>query len=238
MQFSVLAQNRLKVIIPTAAQETDYIWRTIRDITFFEQHKYQLSLPKGSLIEALKKKARAQQLSDEDYVALKKFVTDKVYQKADYQKGYQLIKQNEALLNRLIKQLSKNAPKRWKFKMFDTYQVTLTLYGSGGSYDPDQGSIIIFATRDGKFKQYKNPANTIIHEIIHIGIEHSIIRKHKVSHGLKERIVDTFVLLNFKKYLPEYYVQNMGDKRLDTYLRHKKDLDNLEYIVKKVQQKK
>ncbi|EAY31277.1 hypothetical protein M23134_04110 [Microscilla marina ATCC 23134] len=224
--------------IPTAAQETNYIWRTIRDIVFFEQHQYQLSLPKGRLIEALKKKARAKQLSDEDYVALKKFVTDKVYQEADYQKGYQLIKQNEALLNRLIKQLSKNSPKNWKFKMFDTYRVTLTLYGSGGSYDPDRGSIIIFATRDGKFKQYKNPANTIIHEITHIGIEYSIIRKHKVPHGLKERIVDTFVLLNFKKYLPEYYVQNMGDKRLDTYLKHKKDLDNLEEVVKKVLKKK
>jgi hypothetical protein len=233
-QISAWGQSRIQVNVPTAAQEADYIWRTIRDISFFEKYKYQVSLPKGNLIESLKKKARAKQLSDEDYATLKKFVVDKVYQKADYQKGYQLIKQNEKLLNRLIHQLRKNLPKCWKFKLFPTYQVNLTLYGSGGSYDPDRGSIIIFATRDGRFKQYKNPANTIIHEIVHMGLEYPIIRKYKVPHGSKERIVDTFVWLHFKKHLPEYYIQNMGDKRLDVYLKQVKDLENLESIVKKV----
>jgi transcription-repair coupling factor (superfamily II helicase) len=67
-----------------------------------------------------------------------------------------------------------------------------------------------------------------------MGLEYPIIRKYKVPHGSKERIVDTFVWLHFKKHLPEYYIQNMGDKRLDVYLKQVKDLENLESIVKKV----
>ena len=227
MAFS---QNKVKVIIPSAKTEAGYIWRTIRDISFFEKYNYQLSLPKGKLMEELKAKARQKKLTDADYAALEKFVVTRVYQKSDYQKGYQAIAKDLPLLNKMVNELA-NMKFNWPFKMYKTYQITLTLYGSGGSYDPDRGSVIIFTTRDGKFKQYKNPINTLIHEITHIGIENSIIQKYKVNHGLKERIVDTFVWLCFKKHLPEYRIQNMGDKRIDKYLKKKSDLLTLEEVV-------
>ncbi len=234
---TVFGQSKVRVNIPTAKTEAAYIWRNLRDLGFFEKHNYQLSLPKGPLMEQLKAKARKNQLTDEDYAALEKFVTKQVYRKADYQAGYEAIQKNLPLLNKMVNELG-HMKFRWAFKMYKTYEVNLTLYGPGGSYDPDQGSIIIFTTRDGRFKQYKNPINTLIHEICHIGIEHSIIHKYKVPHGLKERIVDTFVWLNFKQYLPNYRVQNMGDPKLDNYLKKKRDLLNLSTIVQKFTQKK
>lgn len=236
-QLNSYGQGKIKVNIPTAKDEAAYIWRTIRDIKFFEQHKYPVSLPKDALIEALKKKARNNQFSEQDYAAIEQLMRNKVYRKSAYTKGIQMIEKDLTLLNRLVERLGKNKF-NWPFKEYDTYQVNLTLYGSGGSYDADRGIITIFTTPEGKFKQYKNPVNTLIHEIVHIGMEASIMRKYKVDHGLKERIIDTFVMHHFKKYLPEYRIQNMGDKRLDAYLSKKEDFRNLEKIIQKMSGKK
>ncbi len=79
--------------------------------------------------------------------------------------------------------------------------------------------------------KYNNPAYTIIHEISHMGMEYSIVQKYGLSHGLKERLVDTFVFLMFKKMLPEYKIQNMGDSRIDKYLNKKNDIESLNSIV-------
>ncbi|MEO0472098.1 MAG: hypothetical protein AAF206_20900 [Bacteroidota bacterium] len=224
------SQNRIHINIPTAEAETEYIWQNIRDIQFFEQHGYQLSLPQGPLMEELKQKAKASRLSDEDYARLKRFVAEKVYRKADYQTGFDKIHQQLELINKMVNQL-KPAEFPWGFASFETYQVNLTLYGPGGSYNPDEGSILLYTTPDGRFKNYDNPANTIIHEIVHIGIEADIIGQYNVPHPLKERIVDTFVSLYFGQDLPDYRIQNMGETRSDQYLKKKDDVKKLEQIV-------
>ncbi|UII78478.1 hypothetical protein [Flagellimonas sp. CMM7] len=227
------SQNRVVVNIPTADSESEYIWRTIQDIKFFEGKNYQISLPQGSLINDLKVKSKLGNLTNEDYERLKVFVQDSVYDEADYQKGYQKIEDELEQINSMINEISQSNFK-WNFKEFKTYQVNLTLYGPGGSYNPDEGSVLIFTTTNGRFKNYDNPANTIIHEITHIGIEEAIVNKYRVSHALKERIVDTFVFLNFGKYLPEYRIQDMGDKRTDQYLKTKEDLKDLDHFVKRI----
>ncbi len=228
------SQNGIQVNIPTAEAETEYIWRTIQDINFFEKNNYQISLPKGAYIDILKSRAKENKLSDSDYSNLKTFIKDSVYRKSDYEQGYHKIENQRSLINTMISLLSQSE-RNWDFKVFDTYQINLTLYGPGGSYNPDEGSILIHTTPKGKFKQYDNPANTIIHEITHIGIEKSIINKYQVPHTLKERIVDKFVFLNFHtSYLPNYRIQDMGEKRIDQYLKTKIDLNNLDSFVKKV----
>ena len=213
--------------IPTAELESEYIWRTIQDIKFFEENNYQISLPEGQLIEDLKGKAKKSNLSEEDYVRLKTFIQDSVYQKSNYLKGYEKIVNELELINKMLSEIDESNFK-WGFKKMDSYQINLTLYGPGGSYNPDDGSILIFTTPKGAFKNYDNPVNTIIHEITHIGIEESIINKFGIPHSLKERIVDTFVFLSFKQYLPDYRIQDMGDTRIDQYLKTKEDLKELD----------
>lgn len=228
-------QNQISVNIPTAEEESEYIWRTIQDIDFFEKNNYQIALPEGSFIEKLKTKAKSGNLFESDHEALRIFVRDSVYNRADYNRGYQKIVNELQLINSLIREIEK-LDLNWNFKQFDMYEVNLTLYGPGGSYNPDEGSILIFTTTDGKFKNYANPTNTIIHEIVHIGIEEAIVNKHQVPHTLKERIVDTFVSLNFKQRLPDYRVQDMGEYRIDSYLKTKGDLKELDKFVQRIQQ--
>ncbi|WP_411030435.1 hypothetical protein [Spongiimicrobium sp. 3-5] len=223
-------QSRIAVNMPTAASETDYIWSTLQDINFFEENKYPVNLPKGKLITSLKNKAKEDNLSEKDYEDLKLFVSDSVYKKAHYKKGYDKIKNELSTINTMISELN-NLSLDWSFKTFEVYKVNLTLYGPGGTYNPDEGSILIYTTPNGEFKQYHNPANTIMHEIVHIGIQTSIIEKFNVPHAGKERIVDNFVLLSFKDDLPNYKLQDMGDNRIDAYLKTKNDLKFLNQFV-------
>lgn len=229
----VFSQDRVQVNIPTVEAETEYVWRTIIDTQFFEDNNYQVSLPGGELIESLKQKAKTNSLSDTDYGNLKTFMVKEIYNPSDYQKGYQNIKSKLALINTMIQEVGA-LKLNWAFREFETYQVNLTLYGPGGSYNPDEGSLLIYTTLDGRFKQYDNAAHTLIHEIVHIGIEKSIILKYEVPHPLKERIVDTFVSLHFQEHLPDYKIQNMGDTRTDPYLKKKDDLKNLDEIVARI----
>jgi len=199
----------------------------------YEEYKYVVSLPKGQIIEELKQKSKSGNLTDDDYKKLEAFVSDSVYHEADYLKGYENIKNELPLINRLVNELSK-LQYTWNFKKFDVYQVNLTLYGPGGSYHPHDGSILIYTTVDGAFKNNDNPSNIIIHEVTHIGIEESIISTYHVPHTMKERIVDTFVALHFGKDLPNYRIQSMGETRTDEYLNEKSDFKELHNIVEQV----
>ena len=226
----VAGQGRVIVNIPTVEHETEYIWRKIQDIKFFNQNSYQVNLPAGSLIQELITVSRAGKLADEYYPRLEAFVRDSIYNITDYKKGKKKIENELPLINKMISQIN-SPPYKWHFKEFETYHINLTLYGPGGSYDPEEGSILIFTTPQGQFKNYDNPACTIIHEITHIGIEEAIVNKYNVPHPLKERIVDSFVSLHFKTYLPDYRIQDMGDKRIDSYLKSRQDLKNLDKFV-------
>ncbi len=231
------SQDRIQVNIPSAKTEAAYIWRTIQDIQFFEAHNYQVSLPKGHLIEELKQKSKSGKLKNEDYKRLEKYVRDSVYNNADYLKGYEKIMSEIDLINKMINQIN-TSDFNWDFREFKIYTVNLTLYGPGGSFNPDEGSILIYTTSTGQFKNYDNPSYTIIHEVIHIGIESAIISRYDVSHPLKERIVDTFVSLHFGNYLPEYRIQDMGEYRTDQHLKEVDDFKELDTIVSQIQNKK
>lgn len=235
--FTLQAQNRLKIQIPTPEAEAQYIWRNIQDIKFFDQYGYNLSLPKGPFIDSLLNRSRTNRLSDSDFENLQSFVASKVYQKEDYYKAKEAIELQKDFLNSLVNQLT-DTEWNWPFKSYKKYQINLTLYGPGGSYNPSEGSILLYATTEGKFKMYDEPANTIIHEIVHIGIEDAIIGKYQVPHALKERIVDTFVKLFFKDELEGYRLQNMGDPKLDEHLESKEELLKLDKVVEAFMEKK
>ncbi|MCG8330999.1 MAG: hypothetical protein MI974_25120 [Chitinophagales bacterium] len=232
--FLLPVEDRIQVTVPTVEEETEYVWRTIADINFFEEHNYEISLPQGDLIEELKQKAKLNQLTDEDYQQLEQYMRSTIYQKTDYEKGYRKIESNKALLNKMINEIGA-VRKDWHYKEFKQYEVKLTLYGPGGSYDPETGSILIYTTKEGAFKQYDNPSNTIIHEIVHIGTEASIMNKYNIPHPLKERIIDNIVLINFKEDLPEYRLQTFGDSRIDAYLKNKRSIKRLDKIVERFQ---
>ena len=149
-------QDRIQIVVPTVMEETDQVWRTIGDIGFFEQQGYTLNLPKGKLIDTLIARSKSNGLTQADRVALKKFMSHQVYRQADYENGVRHIEAQKKLLHDMLVELeAKRLP--WGFKEFPVYKVLLTLYGSGGSYDPDTGAIVVLTTVEGGFKQYSEP---------------------------------------------------------------------------------
>lgn len=201
-------------------------------MSFLEEQGYNINLPKDSLIDSLVKKSKSGNFGNEDFTAIYTLVETKVFEHKNYEQAIRKVGNEINLLNNLLDEINdKKADWDWDFKMFKKYRVVFTLYGTGGSYDPDEGIITLLTNQQGGFMNYKNPANTIIHEITHIGMEYSIVGKYNLSHGLKERIVDTFVYLMFQEKLPEYEVQTMGNANIDQYLNKKKDIESLNEII-------
>lgn len=227
-----MSNNRLEILVPNIEQEASSIWRTINDISFLENQGYKINLPESSLIDTLVTKSRNGTFSNADFSSIYDFVETNVFQVEDYKKAAQIVESEYLLINKLIGEIDSSKNKwDWDFKMFDTYKIIFTHYGTGGSYDINDGTITLLTNKEGNFIGYKNPSNTIIHEITHMGMEFSIVEKFKLSHGLKERVVDTFVYLMFHEMLPEYRVQNMGDVDLDKHLRSKEDISSLISII-------
>ncbi len=226
-------ESRIEIIQPTVQQEATSIWRTINDITFFEKQGYTVHLPKDALIDSLMAKSKNGTFGNGDYQAIYALVENQVFDPKNYEKAKQSVEEQIDLLSEFVNEIDSGKSQwDWKFKMFDSYKVVFTLYGTGGSYDPDMGTITLLTNKEGGFMKYKNPAYTIIHEISHMGMEYSIVRKYGLSHGLKERVVDTFVYLMFHEQLPKYQIQNMGDKNIDRYLNKKKDIESLDSIIR------
>lgn len=224
--------SQIEIIQPSIKQEATSIWRTINDYTFFEEQGYTIHLPEDSLIDSLIIKSKNGAFGNEDFPAIYSLLETKVFDQKDYLPAIQKIEKNIDLIHHLIDEIeAKKNQWDWDFKMFDTYNIVLTLYGTGGSYDPDEGTITLLTNKEGSFKKYKNPTNTIIHEITHMGIEYSIVKKYNIPHGLKERIVDTLVYLLFHKKLPEYKIQQMGDNKIDKYLATQNDIKSLDDIA-------
>lgn len=222
--------SRVVVVIPSAQEEADYIWRNLNDTVFFEEFGYEVSYPLDPIIERLKVKARSRELTESDYRHFVDHFENSIYRRENYKAGYRQVEDVVPLLTEMMAQLSEEAYP-WGFRVFEEYRVVLTLYGPGGSYDPENGSAVLFTTSNGDFKRYENPANTLIHEFIHIGIETSIIQRFQVPHGLKERIVDNLVMLHFSDQLPGYRMQEMGDPAIDDLLPDKASIRRLDEIV-------
>jgi len=62
----LISQNRVQLNSPTVKTESEYIWSIIQDIKFFEEHAYQVRLPKGDLLKELKLKSRSENLISVD----------------------------------------------------------------------------------------------------------------------------------------------------------------------------
>jgi len=226
--------NSISISIPSIEEEATSIWRTINDIKFFESQGYRINLPENDLIQSLKEKSKNGNFGNEDYPQIYNVLEESVYAKSNYEPALKKVQAQKQLINELVDDLYKSKETwDWRFKPFENYKVVFTLYGTGGSYNPDSGMVTLFTTPEGKFMNYEEPANTIIHEIIHMGIEESIVQKYNLSHGVKERIVDIIVSILFKDSLPNYKIQNMGDAKIDKFLRNKKDLKELDSVIKK-----
>jgi len=105
----------------------------------------------------------------------------------------------------------------WKFKVFSQYLIAITKYGMGGSYSFETGKITMRLKENGTF-YLQQPHHTVIHEMIHIGIEEVLVIKYKLTQPEKERLVDRMVLTLFADLVPDYEFQRIGDPKIDSFV--------------------
>lgn len=85
------------------------------------------------------------------------------------------------------------------YEFRDEYQVVLTCYGSGGSYDPSTGELTINVQRAAEENRLPG---VIVHEIIHTSIQH-LVDRYRIVHWRKEAIVD----LLLERYFPTLHMR-------------------------------
>lgn len=208
--------SHFSVQIPTCEEEARYVWDVLENYRFFQENKYELSLPEEASFAVWIERAKENRLRAQDYPAFAlEFQT--IYDSAEYSSGYAAIASSASVLESVYG-LAEEFEKAWGFRLFDEYTIRLTLYGSGGSYDPDTGTVILFATAAGQFKFDQEPAEIIVHEMTHIGIEEPIVEKFHLSHWEKERLVDRLVQACFGEELPDYRMQQIRIDDLDAVL--------------------
>ena len=64
----------------------------------------------------------------------------------------------------------------------------------------------------------KSIHSRIIHELVHLGIEESIVVRYKLTQSEKERVVDYICKYYFEDLLPKYSMQRIGARRMDKFI--------------------
>ena len=199
---------------PEAQEEFSVIWHTLRTMPFYWKHGYEVVLADNEKFEELVK------LSPSNSDAKKKetyeiFIQD-IYHKTDYEKGLKALEDVEEKIRAAFPRF-KELNKQWGFKVFYHYDVVLTLYGPGGLYNPRTGKVTLKTTPDGTFKRV-DPLSTIIHEMVHIGIHENIVKRFRLTHWEKERIVDLICSIKFGDILRGYRIHPGGERNLDAFV--------------------
>jgi len=206
----------------TAEEEIELVWEKLEMMEFFQKYNYTLSLPKHPIMAELTQKSLKNSLTDEDKLNLSKLIQDVIYKESDYAEGIRAVK-NSLTANKLDFTFLQEYHECWNFKLFEEVKILLTQYGPGGQYNPYTSTIIMLTTPSGMFRRGSNPLDTIIHELVHMGLEEAIIQKYSIPHHLKEQIVDLFVQQHFQEILPNYPQQNFGENKIEKFLQCKED---------------
>jgi hypothetical protein len=150
--------------------EVSRIFEAGQIIDWYNQHGYKLSLPKGITHENI-----ASLSKEEIAVLLKGEFREDLYHAAKHE----LMGAVEKYMLRFSEKLTElNLP------IQDEYTVTLTRYGTGGSY---QAPRTVIMNIEGKFGI--GPIKTVMHEITHTLIQ-PYIEQYNVEHWAKEHLVD------------------------------------------------
>lgn len=189
----------------------EYLWTQLGDMPFFRKHHYEVALPSHALFKGYAKDG----LEDADRGVARQVFLAEVYDERAFDAGIEVLRGRAAELAHELDAFQRWAA-RWGFAAPRRYDVALTLYGPGGSYDPEAARVTVLTTADGRFK--KEPIHNLVHEMVHIGIERPIVQRFGLSHPEKERLVDRICVVAFGDRLANYQVQPMGPPELDPYV--------------------
>lgn len=199
----------------TAKEEFNYIWNLLEELPFIKKNNYTVKLPKHPVF--LKLAQKSPKFGRVNKADLFDLFQKEIYDPDFFKQGIFLLKNYQSMFKKAISRFAQ-MNKKWGFKIFPKYRVLLTRYGLSGAYYPHEGKVIMMLGADGTFEKTLDPGETVIHEIIHTGIEENIINHFNLDHWEKERIVDLICILKFGDLLPNYQIQQQGNKNIDSYI--------------------
>jgi hypothetical protein len=205
------ARSSIVVRPQTGGEAFDYLWLQLGQMPFFRAHGYTVGLPSHPLFQRLAEHG----LDGADRDEARRVFVAEVYDAHAFDAGLRAF---ATVPSRAAPALDRFAAweRAWGFVRLPRYQVLLTLYGPGGSYDTDHGVITVLTTIDGAFRI--PPLENAVHEMVHMGIERPIVARFGLAHEEKERLVDLVCQRAFHDLLPAYRAQPMGPPALDAFI--------------------
>lgn len=195
--YELVAEHGSLVIRPqTPAEAYEYLLSTLDQMSFFEANSYNVALPNHPDFRKPGETGSFQQFIKE------------VYREQDFQPALSLLADSKPALQAALNWFSRHKHGA-NLYVPEQYTVVLTLYGPGGSYDPASGTITLFTTPDGRFKG-GGATHTIVHEMMHVAVEKSLVKQFSLSHWEKERVVDLLTQRELGHLLPGYQLQSQG----------------------------
>ena len=189
-------------------EEFVFVINLLGEAGFFEQNNYSVVLPHDQ--EFWQIVDDKQEFSDNTLRELKRIFIKQEYDAHFYELGLINAKKGIPIYQNALIQLHK-LTSHWDFFIPSQYQILLTKYGPGGSYDHNSGTIVIRTNKNGTFYAGAiEPEYTVLHEMVHIGIERGIVEKYQLSHAEKETVVDALCSIHLKDYFPDYELQNLN----------------------------
>ncbi|KKW32095.1 MAG: hypothetical protein UY76_C0042G0007 [Candidatus Uhrbacteria bacterium GW2011_GWA2_52_8d] len=186
----------VKIHWNTEEQELKRVLNYLKEIEFYKQNNYQLSLPEDLGDDFQEEKIKRQVFVE---YSPKKFETKLG--------GLQLNWKH------MEKVFFEDAQTVLQIKPLPEYECFITQYGTGGSYNPPN---VIIANIKSRFLGAYN----IGHELIHLLI-HDLIEKNNIDHWQKERLVDhyLFKILHVNRYqnIPESIDTKIVDEIFESY---------------------
>lgn len=221
---------RLIIRPHTVAEEVNYVLGFIERMNQPHLKDYHWEIPHHPVFERLKEGCPREVDMD---IYLK--AMESVYHDNDYLPGLNNLEKHRKVIESVFPKFSE-LNHTWGFVVKPNYSICLTRYGPGGSYNAITGKVIILTNSDGSFK-HSYPTHTPIHEMVHIGIQEPIVEKFKLSHSEKERLVDKICLALFSNELPGYFIQQLGDPRINEFISSADDIVHLPEVLEKYVQK-
>ncbi len=204
--FQITSGSQVLSVRPQSPEEAySYLGSTVDQMDFFRTNGYQVALPSHPDFDA-----------DGEFGSLERF-RDVVYRDAAFHPALDVLAEGRSVLQGALDWFFE-ARGIDGFRVFDNYSVEITLYGPGGSYDPSSGTIVLFATEDGRFKG-GGGVHTIVHEMMHLAVEEGFVQKYGLSHWEKERLIDLLTKRELGHLLPGYQLQPQGVEALDSFVR-------------------
>lgn len=195
---------KISVPVPSSQQIFENLSHFIGMLGWFDSHnrpykRQALEKLEDPLINSMIREAK--DLSDDNYpVFYDKFFaefTEKLYCRSNLEK---IARQFEEYIPIIMQASPKFEAlnKSWGFKIWDEYVIDLSLYTSGGQYNYGNGHVILGCGRGTNLPPL-TAAFTVLHEMVHLGIETLIINPEgreepRVAQEEKERIVDNLCL--------------------------------------------